>query len=80
MSHAAGCIADAVSASPLEMENMMNHKLINQLSSANAAEEEIEELFQDLKFIYENPFDQAIEEAVNKRGCAYVEISQPVIH
>lgn len=58
----------------------MNHKLINQLSAANAAEEDIEELFQDLKFVYENPFDAAIEEAVNKRGCAYVEISQSVIH
>jgi hypothetical protein len=80
VSHAAGCIADAVLASLLEMENLMNHKLINQLTSANVADEDIEELFLDLKFVYENPFDAAIEDAVAKRGCAYVEPSLSVIH
>jgi hypothetical protein len=75
-----GYLANVVLTGPFEMEDLMNHKLINQLSAANAAEEDIEELFQDLKFVYENPFDAAIEEAVNARGCVYVEISQSVVH
>ena len=55
----------------------MSHKLINQLSAApNVTEEEILELYQDLQFIYDNPFDAAVEEAVTVRKCAYVEISQ----
>ena len=56
----------------------MNHKLINQLTAANASEEEILELFVDLQFIYDNPFDEAIENAVTVRRCAYVEIDQMV--
>ena len=55
----------------------MSHKLINQLAAANADEAEIMELYQDLQFIYDNPFDTAIEEAVNVRRCAYVEVDQP---
>lgn len=76
----AGYLAHVVLAGPFGMEDLMNHKLINQLSAANVAEEDIEELFQDLKFVYENPFDAAIKEAVDTRGCAYVEISQSVVH
>jgi len=56
----------------------MNHKLINQLTAANVPEEEIMELFVDLQFIYDNPFDEAIEEAITVRRCAYVEIPQAV--
>ena len=56
----------------------MNHKLINQLTAANASEEEIMELFVDLQFIYDNPFDEAIEDAVTVRRCAYIEIPQTV--
>lgn len=55
---------------------MANHKLINQLTAANADEDEIMELYTDLQFIYDNPFDTAIEEAVTVRKCAYVEITQ----
>lgn len=56
---------------------MSSHKLINQLSAADVPEDEIMELYQDLQFIYDNPFDDAIEEAVTMRRCAYVEIPQP---
>lgn len=55
----------------------MSHKLINQIADANVDEAEIEELYQDLLFIYDNPFDDAVTEAVNVRKCAYVEIDQP---
>ncbi len=56
----------------------MNHKLINQLTASNASEDEIVELFVDLQFIYDNPFDEAIEDAITVRRCAYVEIPQAV--
>ncbi len=55
---------------------MSNHKLINQLTASNADEDEIMELYTDLQFIYDNPFDKAIEDAVTVRKCAYVEITQ----
>ena len=56
----------------------MNHKLINQLTASNASEDEIVELFVDLQFIYDNPFDEAIEDAITVRRCAYIEIPQAV--
>ena len=56
----------------------MNHKLINQLTASNASEDEIVELYVDLQFIYDNPFDEAIEDAITVRRCAYVEIDQMV--
>lgn len=55
----------------------MAHKLIHQIADANVDEAEIMELYQDLISIYDNPFDDAIIEAVNVRKCAYVEIEQP---
>jgi hypothetical protein len=57
----------------------MKPRLINQLSSSpDVSEEEILELFQDLTFVYNNPFDEQIEIALTQRGCAYVEQYQPV--
>lgn len=54
----------------------MEHKLFNQLMAANAADDEIEELYKDLKNIFDAPFDELINEAVNKRGCVYMELCQ----
>ena len=56
----------------------MTHKLITQLTNADGVTDaEIEELFSDLTFIYNNPFDAEIEKAIAVRGCAYVEVHQP---
>lgn len=56
----------------------MEHKLFNQLVAANVADEEIKELYDDLRHIFESTFDELINEAVNKRGCIYLEICQPL--
>lgn len=58
----------------------MKHKLFDQLTAANASDEEIEELYLDLRFVFENPFDAAIEEAMHQRGAAYIEQKQPNTH
>ena len=57
----------------------MNHKLFDQLTQANATDEEIEELYRDLQFVFDNPFDTEITLALN-RNCAYIEQTQPVAH
>jgi len=54
----------------------MNHKLFNQLTAANVSEDEISELYEDLKYVFDNPFDILIDDAVTKRGCAYIEQPQ----
>lgn len=54
----------------------MSGILCQQLFDANATDEEIAELYNDLKYIFDAPFDELINEAVNKRGCAYIEIFQ----
>jgi hypothetical protein len=52
-------------------------RLINQItSSPDVSEEEIEELFQDLTFIFNNPFDEQIDIAISTRGAAYIEQHQ----
>ena len=56
----------------------MNHKLMNQLTAANVSDDEIFELYVDLQFLYDNPFDKAIEDAITIRRCAYIEIEQMV--
>ena len=58
----------------------MNHRLLNQITAAEVTEEEIKELFDDLKFIYDNPFDETIRKAIAERCVAYVEIHQPIAH
>ena len=56
----------------------MAHRLFDQLSAANASDDEIEELYNDLKFVFDNPFDDAINEAIKVRQCSYIEQPQPV--
>ena len=48
-------------------------KLFKQLIEANVSDEEISELYEDLKYIFESTFDEAVAEAVNIRGCQYIE-------
>ena len=54
----------------------MAHKLFNQLVATNVSDDEIEELYKDLQYIFDFPFDELINEAVNKRGCVYIEHCQ----
>lgn len=54
----------------------MAHKLFDQLTAANVADDEIAELFEDLRYIFDAPFDELIKDAVSKRGCIYVEVCQ----
>ena len=54
----------------------MAHKLFDQLMDANASNDEIEELYKDLKNIFDAPFDELINEAVNMRGCVLIEVAQ----
>ena len=58
----------------------MDHKLLNQITAADVTEEDIQELYDDLKFIYDNPFDETIKKAIAERCVAYIEINQPVAH
>lgn len=51
----------------------MNHKLFQYLMEADVSEEEIEELYFDLKFIFENSFDKLINEA-QERGSTYIAV------
>jgi hypothetical protein len=51
----------------------MNHKLFNQLVAAHPSENEITELYEDLRYVIESPFDTLIAEAVTNRGCAYID-------
>ncbi len=53
------------------------HRLFNLLmSTPDVTESEIEELFRDLKFVFENPFDTLIKEAVSSRKCTYIEFAE----
>jgi hypothetical protein len=53
------------------------HRLFNLLmSTPEVTESEIEELFSDLKFVFENSFDTLIEEAVSSRKCTYIEFAE----
>ena len=54
----------------------MQHKLFDQLMAAKASDEEIAELYADLQDIFASTFDELINEAVNERGCVYMEIPQ----
>lgn len=50
----------------------MDHKLFNQLMAAQASDEEVAELYQDLYRVIEQPFDTLIHEAVSQRRCVYI--------
>jgi hypothetical protein len=56
----------------------MEHKLFNQLMEANASDDEIAELYEDLRCIFNTPFDELINKALNERGCVYIELCQPL--
>ena len=58
----------------------MKHKLFDQLTEANVSDEEIEELYADLRFVFDNPFDDIINEAIHQRGATYIEQSEPMTH
>jgi len=52
-------------------------RLFTQLAEANVSDNEMAELFEDLKYIFEsNEFDNAVAEAVNIRGCQYIEVPE----
>ncbi len=56
------------------------HRLFNLLmSTSDITESEIEELFSDLKFVFENPFDTLIKEAVTSRKCTYIEVAEQTV-
>lgn len=59
---------------------MNEHRLINQLTASNATEDEIAELYEDLAYIFKNPFDDAINEAIVARGANYIEAAQPYLN
>lgn len=50
------------------------HKLFSLLIASNPADEDVADLYQDLKYIFETDFDSAIQEAVTVRGCTYLEM------
>jgi hypothetical protein len=61
----------------LKWEKIMDHKLMGHLTASDATPDEIKELFNDLKYIYDNPFDTYINEAM-ERGCVYIEQQDPL--
>jgi len=56
-------------------ENIMANKLFD-LLGVGASDDEIMKLYETLPDIFDNPFDKFINEAVNNRGCVYVELRQ----
>lgn len=58
-----------------------NHRIMKQLMASNPSEEDIAELYNDLRSIFEGPFDEMINEAIVLRQCVYVEQeSNAVMH
>ena len=53
-------------------------KLFGQLMEAKPSDEDIRELYDDLLYIFESPFDDKINEAIAHRGCVYIEQCQLV--
>jgi len=58
------------------MEGIMAHKLFLDLIGVGSSDEEMKELYQDLRDIFDGPFDKLISDAVSNRGCVYVELRQ----
>ena len=56
----------------------MPHKLFDDILATNPTDVEIKELYEDLRHVFDSPFDELINEAVSNRGCVYLEICQPV--
>jgi hypothetical protein len=58
----------------------LEHRLFNQLMAADASKEEVEELYYDLKTIFENPFDKEIEGALMHNNSFYIEQSAQLLN
>lgn len=54
----------------------MAHKLFLDLIGAGSSGEEMKELYEDLRDIFDGPFDRLINDAVSNRGCVYMELRQ----
>jgi hypothetical protein len=50
----------------------MTHKLFDQLMAENVTDDEIADLYKDLRHVFDTTFDGFINEAVSKRGCVYI--------
>ena len=57
---------------------MANHKLMGQLTASDATPDEIEELYVDLQYVFSNPFDDKIADAM-ERGCTYIEVQDQAV-
>ena len=53
---------------------MAGHILITQLMAADPDEEDVLELYEDLKEIFDDPFTDNINQAITERGCTYIEL------
>ena len=52
-------------------------KLFKNLLDANVADDEIAELYEDLKFLFaDSSFDDAVHDAVTNRGAQYIEVPE----
>jgi hypothetical protein len=54
----------------------MAHKRFIELLGAGTSDDEFKELYEELRYIFDSPFDKLINEAVSNRGCVYVELRQ----
>ena len=54
----------------------MAHKLFLDLIGAGTPDEDMKELYEDLRDIFDGPFDKLINDAVSNRGCVYMELRQ----
>lgn len=59
---------------------MSDHRLFNNLRELNPTDDEIAELYEDLRYVFDSPFDNAINEAIIVRKCAYIEAAQPYLN
>jgi hypothetical protein len=46
---------------------------MSQLMASSPSEDDITELYEDLKYVFDSPFDTLINEAVIERGAVYIE-------
>lgn len=58
----------------------MPHLLFDQLIASNPDIADVEDLFFDLKALFDNPFDEAIDEAISSRQCTYIVQLDPVLN
>lgn len=51
-------------------------RLFTQIIEANVSDDEIEALFEDLKYIFDSNFEEEVSEAVTMRGAHYIEVPE----